>query len=71
MDDMANSVAATLWQKGLALLALIFMGVALTACSATFTNHGFVPPPEDLAQINIGDSRETVQEIVGTPMRPA
>jgi outer membrane protein assembly factor BamE (lipoprotein component of BamABCDE complex) len=51
-------------RKGLigAILAL-----SLAACSATFDNHGYVPPPEDLAEINIGDSREAVAEAVGTP----
>ena len=41
--------------------------VALSACSATYTNHGFVPPPDELAEISVGDSRETVSELVGQP----
>lgn len=39
----------------------------LTACAATFTNHGYVPPPELLSEISIGSSREQVAEIAGSP----
>lgn len=39
----------------------------LTACAATFTNHGYVPPPELLSEIGIGSSREQVAEIAGSP----
>lgn len=39
----------------------------LAACSATYTNHGYVPPPELLAEIGIGSSREQVAEIAGSP----
>lgn len=46
-------------------------GLALTAgvsaCSATYTNHGYVPPPEVLSDISIGTSREQVNEIAGSP----
>jgi outer membrane protein assembly factor BamE (lipoprotein component of BamABCDE complex) len=45
----------------------VLLAVALAACSATFDNHGYVPPPENLAEIDIGDSREAVVEAVGTP----
>ena len=52
----------------LAKRVVLVVGVAaLAACSATFTNHGYVPPPEELAQINIGDTRDEVIEIVGQP----
>jgi len=43
------------------------LALGLAACSATFNNHGYVPPPEDLAEVNIGDSREAVIEAIGTP----
>lgn len=39
----------------------------LAACSATFTNHGYVPPPDVLSEIGIGSSREQVAEIAGSP----
>ncbi len=41
---------------------------AVTACSAQFRNHGYVPDETDLAQITVGvDTRDTVAELVGTP----
>ncbi|MEX3015769.1 outer membrane protein assembly factor BamE [Gymnodinialimonas hymeniacidonis] len=39
----------------------------LAACSATYTNHGYVPPPEVLSEIGIGASRDQVAEIAGAP----
>ncbi len=53
-----------IWRPFVLSLALI---VGLAACSATYTNHGYVPPPDILQQINIGDSREAVTEIAGAP----
>ncbi|MEX0278685.1 MAG: outer membrane protein assembly factor BamE [Ruegeria sp.] len=49
---------------------LVFAGclTALTACSATYKNHGYIPPPEELAEIKVGvDTRESVAEAVGAP----
>lgn len=51
-------------RRGLVGLCLAF---GLAACSEIFVNHGFIPPPEDLASVNIGDSREAVAEAIGTP----
>lgn len=51
-------------RAGLAGLALV---LGLAACSATFVNHGYVPPPEELSLVDIGDSREAVAEAIGTP----
>lgn len=40
----------------------------LTACSATYQNHGYVPPPEDLNQLVVGvDTRGTVDDVIGAP----
>ncbi len=48
-----------------AALALTF-GVA--GCAPQFHNYGYVPPEEDLEQIQVGsDTRETVAEKVGVP----
>ncbi len=48
----------------LAAGALCFMA----ACSATFNNHGYVPPDEDLQQLVVGvDSRATVDDLIGPP----
>ncbi|SLN12272.1 outer membrane protein assembly factor BamE [Ruegeria meonggei] len=38
------------------------------ACTPIFKNHGYIPPPEDLAEIKVGvDTRESVEEAVGAP----
>ncbi|HID68701.1 MAG TPA: outer membrane protein assembly factor BamE [Roseibacterium sp.] len=41
--------------------------VALAACSATYTNHGYIPPPEVLSEIGVGSSREQVADVIGAP----
>jgi outer membrane protein assembly factor BamE (lipoprotein component of BamABCDE complex) len=44
----------------------------LSACAATFTNHGFVPLEEELAQIVVGsDTRDTIAETIGPPTAAA
>ncbi|MCE8509015.1 outer membrane protein assembly factor BamE [Ruegeria pomeroyi] len=41
---------------------------ALTACTAIYRNHGYVPTAEELAAIQVGvDTRDSVVEAVGTP----
>lgn len=50
--------------RGLALLGLL----AVTACSATYKNHGYVPPEQDLQQLVVGiDTRASVDDVVGPP----
>lgn len=49
------------------VVAALVLGLVLAACSATFNNHGYVPPPEQLAEVSIGDTREAVAETIGTP----
>ena len=47
---------------------VLLFSAALSACSANFRNHGYVPLEEDLSQITVGvDTRDTVAELVGTP----
>lgn len=48
---------------------VIFSAVlALAACSATYSNHGYVPRQEVLDNLVIGaDTRETVADIAGSP----
>lgn len=37
-------------------------------CSATYRNHGYVPPEEDLQNLVVGvDTRATVDDVVGPP----
>ncbi|KIC42979.1 SmpA/OmlA [Ruegeria sp. ANG-R] len=41
---------------------------AVGACTPVFKNHGYVPPPEDLAKIKVGvDNRDSVEETIGAP----
>ncbi len=41
----------------------------LAACSASFTNHGYVPSEDDLSVLKVGRSdREAVAEAVGQPL---
>ncbi len=40
----------------------------LTACSATYRNHGYLPLEEDLQNLVVGvDSRSTVDDVIGPP----
>ncbi|MEM7724370.1 MAG: outer membrane protein assembly factor BamE [Pseudomonadota bacterium] len=45
----------------------VFCTIAVAGCSATFNNHGYVPVEEELAQIEIGATRDEVLEIIGSP----
>ena len=48
--------------------ALLCAVIGLGACSASYKNHGYVPPADLLSQIQVGvDTRETVAETVGVP----
>lgn len=50
----------------LILAALLTLGVS--ACAATYTNHGYIPPAEDLEMILPGvDTRDSVEESIGRP----
>ena len=55
--------------KARAVRALLVPAVlSIAACSPTFSNHGYIPPPEDLELIEVGsDTRESVAEKVGVP----
>lgn len=46
---------------------ILALGLGVTACAATFQNHGYVPPADDLAEIQIGTTRDAVAEAVGRP----
>ncbi len=49
-----------------ALMLLLALG--LSACVATFRNHGYIPPEADLAQVEVGvATREDVIALVGRP----
>lgn len=66
---MSEAAAGTIIGGGriLRLFAAMAVATLLVACSATFTNHGFVPPEPELAQVELGDTREAVAEKIGRP----
>ncbi|MEJ6708728.1 MAG: outer membrane protein assembly factor BamE [Amylibacter sp.] len=42
--------------------------IGLSACSATYTNHGYVPTDVELENVLVGSvSRGTVEEVIGRP----
>ncbi len=56
------------WMRALRRSVLVLGVAAVTAaCSATFTNHGYTPRPDELAAVEIGTSRDAVIEAIGTP----
>jgi outer membrane protein assembly factor BamE (lipoprotein component of BamABCDE complex) len=76
MDDTHMSPeshsGSTRWPRVLrGLLPLVVVGL-LSACAATFTNHGFVPPQEELDQILVGvDTQGTIESTIGRPSAAA
>lgn len=48
--------------------SVLTLVVALGACAPQFSNHGYIPPQEELDQIEVGaDTRASVAEKVGVP----
>ena len=63
-DRQAGSTASALVRGLLSGLVLL----ALVACTTQFRNHGYVPPEDDLALLEVGrDTRETVAATIGRP----
>jgi outer membrane protein assembly factor BamE (lipoprotein component of BamABCDE complex) len=53
------------WFRG-ALASVLLLG--LPGCVAQYRNHGYVPSPDELAEIKVGvDTRDSVAEAVGAP----
>lgn len=55
---------------GTKIKAVAFGAILATvsACAATYTNHGYVPTEDELANVIVGaDTRGTVEEIIGRP----
>ncbi|MDG1532543.1 MAG: outer membrane protein assembly factor BamE [Paracoccaceae bacterium] len=51
--------------KSVAVLASVFV---LSACAATYQNHGFVPSDDEMLDIIVGvDTKESVESAVGKP----
>ncbi|MCG7574630.1 outer membrane protein assembly factor BamE [Phaeobacter sp. CNT1-3] len=46
----------------------VVAALSVAGCSASYRNHGFVPPEEELSGIIVGiDTRDTISETVGPP----
>jgi outer membrane protein assembly factor BamE (lipoprotein component of BamABCDE complex) len=51
-----------------ATVAILCTGLTLGACAPQFSTHGYIPPAEDLALIEVGsDTKDTVAEKIGVP----
>jgi len=49
-------------------LAGVAVIMTVTACAATFRNHGYVPPEDELSLIAVGvDTKDTVATSIGKP----
>jgi len=47
---------------------VLALSLTLSACSANYRNHGYVPTEEEVSTVEVGrDTRETVAEKVGRP----
>lgn len=54
--------------RNVSMLAFVaFLG--LSACAPTYRNHGFIPAPEDLSQVVVGQT--TLDELQGLIGRPS
>ena len=62
------SMKASLGARSLRLALAGLCCLALAACATVVRNHGYVPDPTELAQVEVGkDTRETVAEKIGRP----
>ena len=53
--------------RSIAMLAALTL-IVLTACAPIYRNHGYVPPPEDLALIEVGQTTvDSLPTLVGQP----
>ncbi|WP_299626044.1 outer membrane protein assembly factor BamE [uncultured Tateyamaria sp.] len=54
--------------RTLAPLIALMTAVVLAGCSATYRNHGYIPPEEELQELVVGiDTRATIEDLVGPP----
>ncbi|NNE54268.1 MAG: outer membrane protein assembly factor BamE [Sulfitobacter sp.] len=54
--------------RGFSRALLLSAALSLSACAPQFSNHGYIPPQEDLEQIVVGsDTAETVADKIGIP----
>ena len=53
-------------------LGCVCVVLALAACQPIYSNHGYIPPDQDLALLQVGvDTRESVETTVGRPVAEA
>ena len=52
--------------KARALLVGVTLGIVV-ACTPIIRDHGYVPAPDELSQVKVGDSQEEVANKVGRP----
>ena len=51
-----------------AFLTVMAVTLAISGCTATIRNHGYIPPEEDLQELVVGiDTRASVEDVVGSP----
>ncbi len=54
--------------KRILVAAAAVLTLALSGCAATFVNHGYIPPAEEIEMILPGvDTRASVEETIGLP----
>ncbi|WP_260518882.1 outer membrane protein assembly factor BamE [Aliiroseovarius sp. M344] len=50
------------------MIGAVLLVALVASCSATYRNHGYMPPKEDIDLIEVGkDTRETVASSIGKP----
>ncbi len=50
------------------VLTLLAVSLAVAGCTATYRNHGYIPPEEELQELVVGvDTRASVEDVVGSP----
>lgn len=48
--------------------AILAVGLAISACTTIYRDHGYTPTEEDLAKVKVGvDTRDTVAQTIGIP----
>lgn len=65
---MARVSGAATVSRGVMGAMVLMLAVA---CTPIYRNHGYVPAPEELAQIKIGSTREEVANVIGRPSAEA
>jgi outer membrane protein assembly factor BamE (lipoprotein component of BamABCDE complex) len=54
--------------RTLAPVIALMTAMVVAGCSATYRNHGYIPPEDELQELVVGiDTRATVEDLVGPP----